>query len=220
MQGARSLSHTRSLSSFAPFKQHQHKSRGCTVRVREASLSTAAVRVALPPQPKAGQIAAGIQQEAPRGQQIVLGNSRRKYVPFRPDFYSSESVQLSGSCCAIVMQARCWPSETQGAEQPRLRPSVWSVKSGHCITPASAAGSWDGWGQNIILPTDPGSGEHGIVLELDSLHGVRQHFHTLYTCMLSLSIIRGTCGTVLCLSRMQAVTTSACNCSSVAHHSL
>lgn len=41
------------------------------------------------------------------------------------------------------------------------------------LAAAAAAGSWDDWSLNITLPIDPGTGEAGIVLELDaSQHGV------------------------------------------------
>jgi hypothetical protein len=41
------------------------------------------------------------------------------------------------------------------------------------LAAAAAAGSWDDWSLNITLPIDQGTGEAGIVLELDtSQHGV------------------------------------------------
>ncbi|WIA22497.1 hypothetical protein OEZ86_009494 [Tetradesmus obliquus] len=73
-------------------------------------------------------VQSAVQQE-PQQQKLVLhGAGKKKYIPFKPDFFSSEPVQL--------------------------------------------AGSWDDWSLNITLPIDPGTGEAGIVLELDaSQHG-------------------------------------------------
>lgn len=103
MQGRQCLYHARSLLPNTPFERHNVRNETRAVRVRDSHRGTAAVRVAVPPQTKAGQIAAEIQQEAPKSQQIVLGHSKKKYVPFRPDFYSSESVQLAGNCCSSLM---------------------------------------------------------------------------------------------------------------------
>ncbi|KAF8063648.1 SPP1 [Scenedesmus sp. PABB004] len=41
----------------------------------------------------------------------------------------------------------------------------------YCSAPVQLAGSWNDWMHNIDLPTDPASGEAGIVLELDGGHG-------------------------------------------------
>lgn len=127
MQGLRSLSHTRSLSSCPFFNRSKIRARFDRVRVWESPSGSTALRVALPQQSKAGQIDAGIQQEAPRSQQIVLGHSRKKFVPFRPDFFSSEPVQLAGSCCAVVVQTRA--ALESGAPRPLKREAVASSDS-------------------------------------------------------------------------------------------
>lgn len=90
----------------APWKQ-RHGRRHC-VRVRDASLWTAGLRLLSSQQqqqaPATAQqqqqqqqlVQSSVQQE-PQQQKLVLhGAGKKKYIPFKPDFFSSEPVQLAG----------------------------------------------------------------------------------------------------------------------------
>jgi hypothetical protein len=58
-------------------------------------------------------------------------------------------------------------------QQGRAVGNEWCSAEDEHLFAAPASGSWDDWSLNITLPIDQGTGEAGIVLELDaSQHGV------------------------------------------------
>jgi hypothetical protein len=106
MQGLGAL---QQAAHHAPFSWKQSHIRRRCVCVRDASLWSAGLRLLsqqqqAPVQHQQQQQQLLVQntvQQEPQQQKLVLhGAGKKKYIPFKPDFFSSEAVQLAGACAA------------------------------------------------------------------------------------------------------------------------
>jgi hypothetical protein len=105
MQGLGAL---QQAAHHAPFSWKQSNNRRHCVCARDASLWTAGLRLLsqqqqspIQQQHQQQQLVQNTVQQAPQQQKLVLhGAGKKKYIPFKPEFFSSEAVQLAGACTA------------------------------------------------------------------------------------------------------------------------
>jgi hypothetical protein len=106
MQGLGAL---QQAAHHAPFSWKQSHNRRRCVCAKDASLWSAGLRLlsqqqqapVQQQQQQQQQLVQNTVQQEPQQQKLVLhGAGKKKYIPFKPDFFSSEAVQLAGAYAA------------------------------------------------------------------------------------------------------------------------